>query len=399
MLSEKKSKKILVLNCRIHSVDFEVFEMPQEKELCRGIVDKIGLQSAVVDYQNHHFVQSILDHQSAIENIIKTITDKDIGVLKSIDEIDGIGHRVIHGGEKYFSSVIITEEVKKEIYRNFELAPLHNPYNFKGIEAVEKLLPKKPQVAVFDTSFHQTIPEVAYRYPLPERIFQQYRIRKYGFHGISHKYVAERTAYLLKKPIGKVNLISMHFGQGSSLCAIKNGKSIDTTMGFTPLEGIMMTTRTGSIDPGIVFFLLKSGWSLNDLESCFNRESGVFGISGISDDMKEVVNAMQKSDKKAKLAIDMFVYRIREFLGAYYILLGKVDAISFTGGIGENSDIIRKKILGDLEFIGIKIDDRKNKKANGVEAEINSSDSKIKVFVIPRNEKIEIAREVYRLIK
>jgi len=391
--------KILVLNSRIHSVEFEIFEMPQEKELCRGVVNRIGLETASIEYNQQHFIKPVLDHKSALKNILKIIADEEIGVLDSTDEIDAIGHRVIHGGDKYFESVIITEEVKKEIYRNFELAPLHNPYNLKAIEEIEKLLPHKPQVAVFDTSFHLTIPEVAYRYPIPERLYHHYRIRKYGFHGISHRYVTERTSQLLKKPINKINLISIHLGQGSSLCAIKNGKSIDTTMGFTPLEGIMMTTRTGSIDPGIVFFLRKMGWSTNDIEACFNRESGVFGITGISDEMKDVVNFMQKGDKKAKLAVDIFVYRVREFLGAYYLLLREVDAISFTGGIGENSDIIRKKILDGLDFIGVKIDDKKNKKAVGIEQDITEKGSKIRIFVIPKNEKILIARDVYKLIK
>jgi len=391
--------KILVLNSRIHSIEFEIFEMPQEKQLCRGIVDRIGLETASIEYNQQHFIRPVLDHQSGLKNILKIITDEEIGVLKSTDEIDAIGHRVVHGGEKYFGSVIITEEVKKEIYRNFELAPLHNPYNLKAIEEIEKLLPNKPQVAVFDTSFHHTIPEVAYRYPIPERLYHHYRIRKYGFHGISHRYVTERTSQLLKKPINKINLISIHLGQGSSLCAVKNGKSIDTTMGFTPLEGVMMTTRTGSIDPGIVFFLEKMGWGVNDIEACFNRESGVFGITGISDEMLDTVNLMLKGDKKAELAVDMFVYRVREFLGAYYILLRKVDAISFTGGIGENSDIIRKKVLDGLDFIGIKIDEKKNKKAIGIEQDITAKGSKIKIFVVPKNEKILIARDSYKLIK
>ncbi|MFH2069987.1 MAG: acetate kinase [Elusimicrobiota bacterium] len=397
--------KILVLNCRVNSVEFEVFDMPKEEKLCLGVVDKIGLETAQVTYkcpgmkEPLQLIQPVLDHQRAVESVLKIVSDDKNGVAKSPNEIYGVGHRVVHGGERYFDSVLINNEVKKEIYQNFELAPLHNPYNFKGIEAIEKLLPGKPQVAVFDTSYHHTLSEVAYRYPIPERLYSQYRIRKYGFHGISHRYVAEHTSALLKKPLNKTNLISIHLGQGSSMCAIKNGISIDTTMGFTPLEGLMMTTRSGNVSPGIVFFLQKSGWSLNEVESCLNRESGVFGISGISDEMKDVVEEMKSGNKKAKLSVEMFVYRIQEYLGAYYIRLKNVDAISFTGGIGENSDIIRKMTCDKLDFIGIKLDDKKNKKAIGTEADISATGSKTKVLVIPRNEKLLIARDVYKIVK
>lgn len=396
--------KILVLNCRIHSVEFELFEMPQEKELCRGVIDKIGSDDTMLYFKQADKTQikqkvvakgggekvAVVDHKNAVEIILKKLSEY---------KIDAVGHRIVHGGEKYFQSVVITDEVKKEIYRNFEFAPLHNPYNFQGIEAVEKFLPNTPQVAVFDTAFHQTLPEVAYRYPIPEGLYQQYRIRKYGFHGISHRYVTERTAALLKKPIEKTSLISIHLGQGSSLCAIKNGISVETSMGFTPLEGVMMTTRSGNIDPGMVFFLYKSGWSINDIENCLNKESGVLGISNISAEMKDVVEAYKKGDKKAALAIEMFVYHIRQYLGAYYLLLaGKIDAISFTGGIGENSDIIREKICQNLAFLKVQLDEEKNKKAISKQQDISKKSSKVKIFVIPRNEKIVIARDVYNVI-
>jgi len=390
-------------------VEYELFEIKKpgkEKELCRGVVDKIGTENSTITHktvnnrQQYHANISVSDHYNALEHIISVLTDKKLGIINNIDEIDSIGHRVVHGGEKYINSVIITEEVKKEIYRNFELAPLHNPFNLKGIEAAEKLIPGKIQIAVFDTSFHQTLPEIAYRYPLPEKLYTQYRIRKYGFHGISHRYVVERTAYLINKPVEKVNMISIHLGQGSSLCAIKNGISIDTTMGFTPLEGLMMTTRTGDLCPGIILFLQKSGWTLNEIESCLNKQSGVLGVSGISGDMKEVVEQMRLGNNKAKLAIDMFVYSIKKYLGAYYLLLGdNIMAISFTGGIGENSDIIRELICKDISFIGIMIDKNKNKQAiNGKEMLINKSNSKIKVCVIPRNEKLIIARDVFNIV-
>jgi acetate kinase len=397
---------ILVLNFRIHSAEYELFHMPDEKEICSGAVEKIGLSTATINHRTKNnkeekFIRPVLDYTDALRTILDIITDKDHGVIRNENEIDGIGHRIVHGGEKYFDSVIITAEVKKEISRNFELAPLHNPYNYKGIEAAEKLLPNKPQVAVFDTSFHHTIPEVAYRYPIPQHISEQYRIRKYGFHGISHKYVAEQTALFLKKPVSKTNIISMHLGEGASLCAIKNGISIDTSMGFTPLEGLMMTTRTGEISTGVILHLLKSGMDLHELETCFNKESGILGISGISDNVADVVVEMNKGNQKAKLAIDMFVYRIRKYFAAYYLLFGgKLDAISFTGGIGQNSAVVRSMICDKLDFIGIKLNPVTNKKlAFGHKSEISDKKSDIRIFVIPRNEKFVIARDTARLIK
>jgi acetate kinase len=397
--------KVLVINCRVNALEFEVYEMPQEKELCRGVIDKVGVESASLTYERppakepYRIITQVLDHQKALEKILQTLTDEKIGVLGSVREITAVGHRIVHGGEKYFESARINAEVKKEIYRNFELAPLHNPYNFKGVEAAEKLLPGVPNIAVFDTSYHQTIPEVAYRYPLPERLYQQYRIRKYGFHGISHRYVAERIAELIKKPLKQLNMISLHLGQGCSLCAIKNGASVDTTMGFTPIEGLMMTTRSGTIGPGVVLFLQKSGWSLNEIENCLNRESGILGVSGLSDNVKDVISAMNAGDKKAKLAVEMFAFRARSFLGSYFVSLGKIDALGFTGGIGVNSDLIRRMICDALTPYGLKLDDKKNKKAVDVEAEISLRGSRIKAFVIPRNEKTLIARDTYRLTK
>jgi len=397
---------ILVLDFRIHSVEYELVRMPEKEDICSGKIEKIGLETALIIHKpknkpEEKLVRPVFDHTGAMEAILSVLTDKEYGVIKSYDEIDAIGHRVVHGGEKFNKSVIIDEEVKKEIYKNFELAPLHNPYNFKGIETVEKYFPGKPQIAVFDTSFHSTLPEVAYRYPIPENLYENYRIRKYGFHGISHRYVCEKTSSFLKQPINKTNIISIHLGQGSSLCAIKNGVSIDTSMGFTPLEGVMMTTRTGDISPGVLFFLQKSGWSLNNLESCINKSSGILGVSGVSDETLEVVEEMKKGNKRAKLAIDMFVYSVKKYLGAYYLLLGKsLQAISFTGGIGVNSDIIRKMICDGLEFLGIELDDKKNSKIVGnKEGEISKSSSKIKIFVIPRNEKLIIAKDVMDLLK
>ncbi|MFH1667059.1 MAG: acetate kinase [Elusimicrobiota bacterium] len=397
--------KILVLNTRVHSIDFDVFEMPGEEKLCGGVIEKVGLDTALVTYKCRGMteeimaIESILDHKAAVDAIIRIIITTEHKIINSSDEIAAVGHRIIHGGEKYFKSALIDEEVKKEIRNNFELAPLHNPYNLKGIEEIEQLLPGKPQVAVFDTAFHQTLNEVAYRYPISENVYQKFKMRKYGFHGISHRHVAERAAILLKKPLNKTNIISLHLGQGSSLCAVKNGVSADTSMGFTPLDGVMMMTRSGTISPGVIFHLLKEGWRIQDIDALLNRESGLLGIAGVSDEMLDNVKEMLSGNKKAKLAIDMFVYRLREYLGSYYFLFKKLDAICFTGGIGENSDVIRKMVCAELEHLGIKLDSTKNKKFNGKEAAINKPGSKIKIFVIPRDEKIIIARDTYKLVE
>lgn len=401
--------KILVLSCRIHAVEYELFEIPESgsdgKELCRGVVEKIGLDTAVISCScdckpEMKSIISAVDHQRAVESIIQALTNPESGLLKDRSEINAVGHRVVHGGSKYLSSVIINEEVKREIYNNFELAPLHNPYNYKGIEAIEKLLPGMPQVAVFDTSFHQTLPEIAYRYPLPEKLYQQYRIRRYGFHGISHRYVTERVAALLKLPIEKVSLISLHLGAGSSVTAIKNGASIDTSMGFTPMEGTMMDTRSGNIDPGIIFFLHKAGWTINDIESCLNRESGVLGVSSISDETRDVSEEMLKGDPRAKLAIEMSAYRLKRYIGAFYAVMRDVpQAIAFTGGIGANNWVMREEVCAGLEFMGIKLDQEKNKSTVNRENDISLPSSLIKIFVIPGDEKLVVARDVAKLIK
>ena len=394
--------KILVLNCRIYSIEYEVFEMPKETELCRGILDSIGFDAAILTHitgdKTEKIVQPVLDHQKGLELIMTTISNPKYGCIKSKDEISAIGHRVVHGGWTFTSSVVVDENVKKEIYKDFELAPMHNPYNLKGIETAEILFPGKKNVAVFDTAFHQTMPEVAFRYALPSRLYHEYKIRRYGFHGTFHQYLSERTAQLLKK--AKATLISFYLGAGSSACAISDGKSIDTSMGFTPLEGLVMTSRPGDMDVGIINYLLRSGWTLSELENCLNKESGTYGISGISSEMKEVVEKSIKGDGNAKLAVDIFVYRARKYLGAYYFVLGgKIDAVSFTGRIGKNSPLIREKILTGLEQFGIKIDLKRNEKTIGVEGEISATDSKVKIFVLTRNEKLLIARETMELVK
>jgi len=394
--------KILVLNCRIYSIEYELFDMPSEKELCKGVLEHIGFEQSIlthsVNNKTERFVQPICDYKKGLDFILSTIISPEYGCIKFKDEIKAIGHRIVHGGSTFTSSVLIDENVKKEINRDFEIAPLHNPYNLQGIEEIEKILPNRKNVGVFDTSFHQTLPEVAYRYALPERLFHDYKIRRYGFHGIFHKYTAETVSEIMKDK--KINIISFHLGAGSSVCAIRNGKSIDTSMGFTPLEGLVMTDRPGDMDVGIVLYLLRRGWTLTELEPCLNRESGTYGISAISSNMEGVVKEAEKGDKKSQLAIEIFVYRARKYLGAYWFALdGKVDAIGFTGGIGENSPLIREKILHGFDKFGIKIDYKKNIHSINTEREINVKGSKVKIFTLPRNAKILIARETYDLLK
>ncbi len=392
--------KILVLDFRIYSIEYEIFEMPEGREVCRGVIEHIGFEQSVLSHhsggKSEKAASSAPNHTEGLKFILATLESRENIVPQR--DIFAVGHRVVHGGWSFTSPVIIDPGVKKEIYNDFLIAPIHNPYNFMGIEASEKLMPGKPNVAVFDTSFHQTMPEVAYRYALPERVFNEYKIRKYGFHGISHKYVAERTAALLGKK--SADIISFHLGAGSSACAIKDGNSIDTSMGFTPLEGLAMTNRTGDIDAGVLLYLLKSGWSAEELESCINKESGTCGISGISGGMKEIVEAADAGDKKAALALDIFVYRARKYLGAYYFLLGgEADAIAFTGGIGENSALLRGRILGGCEKFGIILDNKLNLGAVGTEGIISGEKSKIKIFVLPKNEKVIIAVETLKLVK
>jgi len=391
--------KILVLDFRIYSIEYEIFEMPGEKEICRGVLEHIGFEQSVITHhcgsKTEKIAGDVYNHTEGLQLILDTLESRKY--IASRDDIFAVGHRVVHGGWSFTSPVIVDTKVKKEIYNDFLIAPIHNPYNFMGIEAAEKLLPGKPNVAVFDTSFHQTIPEVAYRYALPERVFDEYKIRKYGFHGISHKYVAERTAKLLNKK--SANIISLHLGAGSSICAIKKGKSIETSMGFTPIGGLVMTNRPGDIDAGVLLYLLKRGWSSEELSSCINKESGVCGMSGISDGMKEVVEAADAGNEKAKLAVDIFIYHVRKYLGSYYFLLeGDVDAISFTGGIGDNSPLFRQRILAGYEKFGIDIDSGLNNEIIGVEGRINSAKSKIKIFVLPKNEKVIIAKETLSLV-
>jgi len=343
------------------------------------------------------FKQKIANHEEGMEFIMGVLADKEKGVVSSIGEITGVGHRVVHGGEEFTKSALITEEVIKKTEEYIDLAPLHNPANLMGIKASKKILPDAVQVAAFDTAFHHTIPREAYLYAIPYQLYEKYGIRRYGFHGTSHRYVARRLLSTLNKNKEDLNIITCHLGNGCSITAVKKGESVDTSMGFTPLEGLVMGTRSGDIDPAITFYLIDKGYSTTELNDLLNKKSGLLGISGISNDMRNLLQAKDRGDKKAKLAIDVFCYRLKKYIGSYMTVLGRTDAIIFTAGIGENVPYVRRKSLEGMEELGIEIDEKKNKEAKGIEAEINRESSKVKVWVIPTNEEIRIAFDTYEI--
>ena len=395
--------KVLVINCGSSSVKYKVFEMPGEKLLTKGSIEKIGEEISFVKHQvndrTFHDELKVQNHEKALGILSQYLVDEEKGIIKNVEEIEGIGHRVVHGGEGFNKSVVINEKVLERIEEYKELAPLHNPPNLAGIKATSKFFPKSVQVAAFDTAFHTTIPEVAYLYALPYELYEKYRIRRYGFHGTSHRYVARRAASLLKKGKYEVNIITVHLGNGCSMTAVQNGHSIDTSMGLTPLEGLIMGTRSGDIDPGILFYLEdRLGIDSKRVNALLNKESGLLGISGISNDFRNLLAEYEKGNKKSILAIDMFCYRIKKYIGAYMAVLQKVDAVVFTGGIGENVPLVREKSLENMQNLGIIIDKKKNTEKGIVrEREISSSDSKIKVFVIPTDEELGIAFDTCHL--
>ncbi len=395
--------KILVINCGSSSIKFKLFEMPEETLLAEGIVEKIGEEVSFFTLKTENKTEKqeikIPTHSKGLELIAKSLTDGKNNIISSIDEIKGVGHRVVHGGEGFDRSVVIDDFVIKRIEEYQDLAPLHNPHNLAGIRAAIKFFPESVQVAAFDTAFHTTIPEVAYIYGIPYRYYEKYKIRRYGFHGTSHRYVARRTAEIMGLGKYDINVITCHLGNGCSITACKNGKSVDTSMGLTPLEGLLMGTRTGDIDPGVIFYIAgKEGLSFDELNKIFNKKSGLLGISGLSNDFRNLMENIE--NPRVKLAIDIFCYRIKKYVGSYMAILGKVDAISFTAGIGENVPYVREKSLENLENLGIEIDKEKNEKVVGrKEGEISKDSSKIKVFVIPTNEELRIAYDTYQFIR
>jgi len=396
--------KILVLNCGSSSVKYRLLDLENNKVMGSGGVEKIGMKGSFLKHirQDHQTVMlegEVLEHQTAIEYILGVLTSAKHGCIKSLEEIDAVGHRVVHGAEKFNSSVLITDEVIKKIEECIDIAPLHNPPNLAGISAISELLPNVPQVAVFDTAFHQTMPEYAYMYPIPYSLYTKYGIRRYGFHGTSHRYVSHRACEFLNMDYNRTKIITVHLGNGASITAIENGKSIDTSMGFTPLEGLMMGTRSGDVDLGIATFLMeKEMIGPSALSTLFNKHSGVLGVSGISSDMRDIETAIANGNERAKLALDMYEYRIKKYIGAYAASLNGVDLIVFTGGVGENQAGTRQNIMKGLTYLGVEIDEQANASARGKEALISSAGSKVKVAVIPTDEEFMIASDTMEII-
>ncbi|MCH6268913.1 MULTISPECIES: acetate kinase [Neobacillus] len=391
--------KIIAINAGSSSLKFQLFEMPEEEVITKGLIERIGLNDSIFNITaNGEKIQETLDipnHEVAVKMLLDKLTS--LGIIQSLNEIEGIGHRVVHGGEEFNDSVIITDEVLNKIEALSELAPLHNPANVTGIKAFKQALPNVPAVAVFDTAFHQTMPASSYLYSLPYEYYKKYGIRKYGFHGTSHKYVSQRAAELLGRPIEQLRLISCHLGNGASITAIQGGKSIDTSMGFTPLAGVTMGTRSGNIDPALIPYIMeKTGKTAEEVLDVLNKKSGMLAVSGFSSDLRDIEIEAKQGNERAKLALNVFSNRIHKYLGSYAARMYGVDAIIFTAGIGENSDVIRENVLKGLEFMGVYWDPALNK-VRGKEAFINYPHSPVKVLVIPTNEEVMIARDVQRL--
>lgn len=395
--------KILVLNCGSSSVKYKLFDMANNQVMASGGIEKIGMKGSFLKHKKQDGQQvmlegEVLEHQLAIEYILGVLTSEKHGCIKNIEEISAVGHRVVHGGELFNSSVLIDEAVIKQIEACIEIAPLHNPPNLAGIYAIQDLLPTAPQVAVFDTAYHQTMPQHAYMYGIPFALYKKYGIRRYGFHGTSHRYVSKRACEFLGLDYQNTKIITAHVGNGASITAIENGKSVDTSMGFTPVEGLMMGTRSGDVDLGVVTYLMdKEIIGTKATSVLFNKHSGVLGISGISSDMRDIEAAIAEGNQRAKLALDMYEYRIKKYIGSYVATLNGVDVLVFTGGVGENQTGTRSKICNDISFFGIEIDEEKNK-IRGEEIEISTPNSKVKVVVIPTDEEYMIAADTMELI-
>lgn len=396
--------KILVINAGSSSIKYQLYDMKDESVLASGRVERIGTESSIVTHEpagkpGVREVSEILDHVTAVRCVLDLLLHREHGVVSSIAEIEAVGHRVVHGGETFKASVLVDDEVKRGIRDLFDLAPLHNPPALTGINAVEQNMPNMPQAAVFDTAFHQTMPRHAYLYPIPMALYRRHKVRRYGFHGTSHFYVSERAAELIGRPIEELKMVTCHIGNGASCAAILGGQSVDTSMGLTPLEGLMMGTRSGDIDPAVVPFVMsKEELTLGEVNSMLNKHSGMLAISGSSGDMREIVEAMEEGDKNAQLAFDMFCYRLRKYVGAYAAAMNGLDVLVFTAGIGENSPHVRKAVCDGLTFLGIELDEAANRQ-NAKEARfISTPESRVKVLVVPTNEELIIARDTYRLV-
>ncbi|MGL5704388.1 MAG: acetate kinase [Tannerellaceae bacterium] len=396
--------KVLVLNCGSSSVKYKLFNMSNGDVLAQGVVEKIGLPGSFLKLVTPEGKKVVLEkemteHNAAIDFILHTLTSAEYGCIKSLDEINAVGHRVVHGGEKFASSVLINDEVIKQLEECIELAPLHNPPNLKGINAVTRLMPNVPQIGVFDTAFHQTMPDYAYMYGLPYSLYKKYGVRRYGFHGTSHRYVSQRACEILGVPFEEQKIITAHIGNGGSITAIKDGKSIDTSMGMTPVEGLLMGTRAGDVDAGALSFIMeKEHLDAAGLSNLINRESGVAGLSEISSDMRDIEDAIEKGDKNAILAMEMYNYRIKKYIGAYAAALGGLDILVFTGGVGENQWVTRSAVCKDMEFMGIEFDEEKNDGLRGEEVVLSLPNSRVKVMVVPTDEEFMIASDTMEIL-
>lgn len=398
--------KVLVLNCGSSSIKYQLFDMTNTSVLAKGLVQRVGMAGSTIDYRKGDdgkkkvYEADILDHKIGIQKIFDLLLNNEEGVLKSLSELDAVGHRIVHGGDKFSSSVLITEKVKDAIRECIVFAPLHNPPNLKGVEAVEEILPDVKQVAVFDTAFHQTMKPEAYIYALPYMFYEKHKIRRYGFHGTSHRFVASRAAKLLGKPLSELKLITVHLGNGGSVCAIDRGKSVDTSMGHTPLEGLVMGTRCGDMDPALILHIMKQyELTISEMDNLLNKHSGVLGISQMSSDLRDLEEDWPNKSERANLALDVYSHRIKKYIGSYMAVLNGCDAIIWTAGVGENSPIVRSIVHREMEWLGVKLDLEKNEVTwRGAEGEITTPDSRVKVLVVPTNEELVIAQDTMECI-
>ena len=397
--------KVLVLNCGSSSLKYQLIDMSNEAVLCVGLVERIGIEGSILKQEKdgvegkYIVEQPMKNHEDAIKLVLDAVLDPTYGGVKEMSEIEAVGHRVVHGGEKFASSVVITEEVENTIKECIDLAPLHNPANIMGIDACKAILPGVPMVAVFDTAFHQTMPKKSYLYGLPHELYTKYGVRRYGFHGTSHKYVSQRAAAMLGKNIEDVKIITCHLGNGASIAAVDGGKCVDTSMGFTPLEGLIMGTRCGDIDPAIIPFLMrKENLDADGIDNIMNKQSGVYGMTGISSDFRDIEDAAAKGDEKAQVALDAYAQRVKKYIGSYAAEMNGVDAVVFTAGVGENGIDMREAIATNMEFLGMKLDKEANK-VRGKETVISTEDSAVKILLIPTNEELMIARDTVALVK
>ncbi len=398
--------KVLVINAGSSSLKFQLIDVGPDKVIAKGLCERIGIEGSVLTYKpagkgSHEFKKDMKDHGDAIKMVIDALSDPEIGVVKSMSEIDAVGHRVVHGGEKFACSVKLTDEVINTMEELVDLAPLHNPANLMGIRACKKIMPNVPMIGVFDTAFHQTMPAEAYLYGVPYEAYKEHMVRRYGFHGTSHLYVSQRAIAKLDMPAEKTRVITCHLGNGSSISAVKGGKSIDTSMGLTPLEGVPMGTRCGDMDPAIVTYLMgKLNLDVAGINAYLNKKSGIFGISGVSSDFRDVEAAADGGNERAKLALKTFAYKVKKYIGSYAAAMNGVDAIVFTAGVGENDRAVREEVLSDMEYLGVELDVEANRTCpRGEEALISKADSRVKVFVIPTDEEMVIAKDTARLAK